>query len=188
MGIMAVGTDHFPFPDRVTRWPVDLGTLFLMTHEADLCLRDPVSDFVLIGMDLMTGGTRDVAVCMGTARPVYSLPALMAGQADLIPVFYGISRVFPKRAVGCFFRPIDMPATRTVATCTSRRTMISTRAMLCFADRQYRIIAALVMTVCACPITFKDNILSLFIVIIALKCMCIQRDHGHKKQDEYPDR
>lgn len=188
MGIMAVRTDHFPFPDRMAGWPVDLSALFLVAHKAYLRLRDPGPDSVLIGMDLMASGASNVAVRMGTARPVHSLSALMTGLAGLIPVFYGIKRIFPKRTIGYFFRPVDMRATLAVATGTGRRTMVSARSMLCFAYSKYRIITALIMTVCACPITFKDNILKLFIVNIAFKCLCIQRDREHKKQDQYPDR
>ncbi len=167
-------------------WPVDLCALFLVAHKTYFRLRDPVADFVMIGMDLMTSGTRDVAVRMRTPRPVYSLPALMTGLAGLIPVCDGISRVLSKRAIGCFFRPVDMGITLAVAAGTSRCTTVSDRSMLCFANSEHRIIAALVMAACACLIAFKNDILIFFVVNTACIYLYVRYDHKHKKQHRYP--
>lgn len=119
MGVMAIRTDHLPFPDGVAGGAVDLCALFLVAQKTYFRLRDPVADFVMISMDLMTGGTRDIAVRMRTAHPVYSLPALMTGLTDLIPVFDGIGRILSKRAMRCFFRSVDMRITHRGNCCKS---------------------------------------------------------------------
>ena len=53
--IMAIGTNHFSFPDRVSGTQKTLRFLFRMAGKAHFCLRGSVHDRIVIGMHGMTG-------------------------------------------------------------------------------------------------------------------------------------
>lgn len=78
MRVVAIRTNHFAFPDGVAVRAVNQLAHLLMAVKANLGLRVAVAYFVLVGMNGVARRAGDIAIRVGTARPMHALAALMA--------------------------------------------------------------------------------------------------------------
>ena len=79
MRVVAIRTNNLTFPDGVAIRTVNQLAHLLVAVKANLGLRVAVANFVLVGMNSVAGGAGDIAIRVGTARPMHALAALMAG-------------------------------------------------------------------------------------------------------------
>lgn len=79
MRVVAIRTNNLAFPDGVAIRTVNQLAHLLMAVKANLRLRVAVAHFVLVGMNGVAGRASDIAIRVGTARPMHALAALMTG-------------------------------------------------------------------------------------------------------------
>ncbi len=79
MRVVTIRTNNLAFPDGVAVRTVNQLAHLLVAVKANLGLRVAAAYFVLVGMNGVAGGAGDIAIRVGTARPMHALAALMAG-------------------------------------------------------------------------------------------------------------
>lgn len=158
MRIMAIRANYLTFPDGVAGRPVNLCTLFFMTGKTDFCLKISIADFIPVCMNLMTGGTGDVAIRMCAAGPMHPLAAQMTVEAGAVSVLYGVARVSGKspRRHRYFVRTVDVSAAPAMATGTGWCEIVGVGSVHCFANSKHGF-PAFVMTTGAGLITAKKQ-------------------------------
>jgi len=141
MDVMTGAASHLSLDDRMVRWLVQLGALFLVTGEAHFGLGSLYADLVVSSMDLVTRSTGNVAAGVQARLPVGVFAALMAAQAGLVA---GINVGFGALAEGAVSLwgfvatfVVDVLFALTVTISTGWRAPIGDSAMLGLPDGEH---------------------------------------------------
>lgn len=163
MGIVAIRADNLAFLDGMVGITERLGALFLVAGEAHFALVGFFPHLVMLGMDLVAGGTGNVGVGMLAAGPVHPVAALVAVQTGSVPLRDRRRRVLQEVAIDLrpFLQPLRILGVLgafTVAADAADITAVGGDTMLGFADREHRGTVALVMAAGALGIPFEYDI------------------------------
>ena len=163
--VMTIAAGDLAFGRWMARRAQKLGALFFVAGNADIVLGSLVEHAILLGVDLMTGRTSNIALRVRSPLPVEALAPLMACQANPIALGYPGVGAFASDAkipVNAFVgrhrqklptisqtrlralfnaaRLVDMGFTFTVAINASRRPPIGIGAMPRLTNGQNRIV------------------------------------------------